>query len=419
VQGTPTPDTTVTTLSKQKLEAEVNQLQRQNDRSFWAWFWGSGATILSTFVALGAGFAGFWRWRSDQRVERQKREQERSNELAKRAEERFQSVVEGLGSEDTERRVGAAIMLRTFLQPEYEQFYQQTFDLAVAHLRLRKADQESFSSQNILSQGLFAAFKMRARRQHRQNNTSSIPLDSLSQALILVFQEAFPRARDWRKQLASESKEFDPHILDASSVQLDNAYLSKADLAGAWLEKVSLQEAYLRGANLHGANLRRADLRGAYLGWTDLRRANLRRANLCRVNLYRADLRGANLYRADLRGANLRGADLGGADLGGADLRKADLRGTNLRGANLSSVDLRPTEVHLGGARSEKPRSANLSEADLSEADLRKAILTGTHPEHAQSLDKTKMSGVVGLDDPKQREECIAKGAIFDDGNDA
>jgi hypothetical protein len=33
-------------------------------------------------------------------------------------------------------------MLRTFLQEEqgYEQFYRQAFDLAVAHLRLRKAE---------------------------------------------------------------------------------------------------------------------------------------------------------------------------------------------------------------------------------------------------------------------------------------
>ena len=69
------------------------------------------------------GLIGLSRWLGDRRDEREKR-----------AEERFQSAVTGLGNEKEGARIGAAILLRTFLRPGYEQFYIQTFDLAVANL---------------------------------------------------------------------------------------------------------------------------------------------------------------------------------------------------------------------------------------------------------------------------------------------
>src|SRR5204862_5651299 len=82
------------------------------------------------------------RWLEDREAERERRDAEQQRwlkdqeaEREKRAEERFQAVVEGLGSEREEAKVGAAITLRTFLRPGYEQFYTQVFDLAVAHLR--------------------------------------------------------------------------------------------------------------------------------------------------------------------------------------------------------------------------------------------------------------------------------------------
>jgi hypothetical protein len=80
-------------------------------------------------IVIGA-LVGLWRWRRDQHTEREKR-----------AEERFQAAVTGLGDEKEGARIGAAILLRTFLRPGYEQFYTQAFDLAVANLRLPRAPQ--------------------------------------------------------------------------------------------------------------------------------------------------------------------------------------------------------------------------------------------------------------------------------------
>ena len=151
VQITPTEDATVTALNKEKLAQEVEQLKNQNQLDLFSWLRTNASIFFSTLAVVLGGLFGLWRWSVDRRdaqnkeLEAQSEAQnkeliDRKTEREKRAEERFQSVVEGLGSERNEAKVGAAIMLRTFLQPDYEQFYQQSFDLAVAHLRLREVN---------------------------------------------------------------------------------------------------------------------------------------------------------------------------------------------------------------------------------------------------------------------------------------
>ncbi len=270
VQATPTEDATVTALNKEKLAQEVQQLKNQNEPDLFGWFQRNASIFLSTLVVVVGALIGFWRWRVDRRdaqnkeLEDRKAERERRDEEQKRlledrkaererqSEERFQAVVEGLGSTSIATQVGAAIMLRTFLSSGYEQFYSQTFDLAVAYLRLRNIGLEPEAP------------------------------DSFNQALIRVFRESFPLARDLPNQ-SSQS-------LDALGIRLDGAYLARSDLRGA-----RMPESYLRKANLVAANLREVNLRDAIL-----------------------------------IGANLGGANLGGAYFDGADLRESNLSRTNL-----------------------------------------------------------------------------------------
>jgi hypothetical protein len=134
VQGTPTVDATA--VAGDILKQQDEQLQRANSGLWPYWLSVSGSiggigAILAAVAAFIVASRGFKQWLGN-----------RQDEQVKRAEERFQKVVEGLGSERVEAKFGAAIMLRTFLQEEqgYEQFYRQAFDLAVAHLRLRKAE---------------------------------------------------------------------------------------------------------------------------------------------------------------------------------------------------------------------------------------------------------------------------------------
>lgn len=312
VEQTPTvTDPTVTALEKEKLIQEVDQLKNAN---FWSWT--SASTFFSTMALIIAGVVGGIRWFSD-----------RSTEREKRAEERFQTVVEGLGAKRTETKIAAAIMLRTFLQPGYKQFYRQAFDLAVANLRLLKAHSKS-----------------------QNDPDASEPLTPLAQALIIVFKGGFPLARDWLKQ--------DPRSLDATEILLDHAYLSGADLKTIWMPGAFLRKAILNRTDLSEALLSDAKFIGA-----ELKNAVLRKAQLRRVNFSGADLSGANLSETKLRDAKFIGANLSGVDLSGAELPGADLSKAN--------------------------------------------------PEDAKSLKNTRMHNVIGLT-PKQRDICLAKGAIME-----
>jgi uncharacterized protein YjbI with pentapeptide repeats len=309
VAASPTEDATVTALNKEKLAQEVQQLKEQNAPDLFGWLRANAAILLSTLVVVIGGLIGLFRWlgdrrdeqtkrREDQRSEQEKRAEEqkrwledRQAEREKRAEERFQAAVEGLGNDNYGVKVGAAILLRTFLQPGYEQFYRQAFDLAVVHLRLRKADP-----------------------------SIPEPVDSLSQALITVLRESFSLARDGLgKQLFQSS----PQTLDATGVQLDHAYLSQTDLRGIWMP----------GAHLQGAHLWKTDLRDAIIQYSNLGGAYLKEANLQLVHLWRTDLTGADLTGADLTGAGLREANLTKADLTDTNLEDArSLKDTNLHG---------------------------------------------------------------------------------------
>jgi hypothetical protein len=235
---------------------------------------------------------GFRQWQGQQEAEHEKRRRDYILEQQKLDEGRFQSVVKGFESERVEARVGAAILLLTFLQPGYEQFYSQIFYLAVSLLRLRKFDSQVPE-----------------------------PVDAMSQALITVFKQSFPLAR------GEDFSKFEPEKLDATGAQLDNAYLSKTDL-----RKIRLREASLRGAHFWESQLQEAFLKHSDLKDAFLVRAHLEGADLGDVNLVNANLKGAHLEGAHLRDADLEGADFTGADLTDTRIQNAkSLKGTILR----------------------------------------------------------------------------------------
>jgi hypothetical protein len=124
VQTTPTEDATVTELNKEKLAQEVRQLKAQNEPDFFGRLQ-MNAVLLSTLVVVLGSLVGLFRWFAD-----------RGSEREKRVEERFQAAVTGLGDEKEGTRIGAAILLRTFLHLDYERFYTQIFQLVAANLRL-------------------------------------------------------------------------------------------------------------------------------------------------------------------------------------------------------------------------------------------------------------------------------------------
>jgi uncharacterized protein YjbI with pentapeptide repeats len=405
VQATPTVDLTVTALAKEQLTLQVRQLQDQNN-----WFANNSTALIAAAATFIVALFGIHQWAITVRQAKDKelkdREDERRKEIAAQekeskdrqavqdkelraqAEERFKTAVIALGDEKESVQIGGAILLRSFLDKEdkkiYGRYYAQIFDLAVAHLRLPRTPQPQEDPDAVL------------------------PLTTLSQALIDVYKETFPRARSLVHDSSNGGNEgavqsldmpeirlhpagypVDPpsvalQSLDASRVRLDNAYLVGADLRRIYMREGKLPRANIRDTNLSEAYLQWADLSGAYLRRVDLRGAKLYEANLIGAKPWEADLRGANCHEADFSGAYLHLTDLRNAVLWQARLCRADLSRAKLSGAYLNDADL--------------------SEADLSETDL----------EDALTLKNANLRGARGLT-KEQLATCKAKGAIIDE----
>lgn len=358
VRATPIEDATVTALNKEKLQKDIEKDQSgiDKDRSdiFWSW-----TAALTVFGGIITAFITAMRYFNDRQAEREKAAAEREKE----AREALRLAIVGLGSENNDTKVGAVTSLRALLISGYERYYQQIFELAIANLRARRTESDQPE-----------------------------PLDAFKQALIALFKDSYPLARDTLKERYPKSR-FNPRSLDATGIIFDNAYLVRADLRQAWMPFALLRNADLLEANLSNANLNGADLSGS-----DLSYANLTGADLSEANLRRANLRASNLNGAILLRANLAEAEISMSLLSGAFLREANLRGANLIDAKISNASF---------------RRANFSEVNLSRSNLTNTDLTQTNIEEAQSLQGTDLSGVKGLTE-EQLKACKAKGAIID-----
>jgi len=358
--ATPTVDLTVTALAKEQLTLQVKQLQNQlqNQNS---WIENNSTALIAAITAIIVASIGLYQWRGNQNAERRKEIGAQDKDLTAQAEERFKTAVTALGSENEATQVSGAILLRSFLNPEdkgiYGRYYAQIFDLAVAYLRL------SSTSRPI------------------ENPSLPLPLTSLRQALIIVFKEVFPLARNSLGQIQSA---IEGRSLDASGIRLDGAFLAWSDLSHIWMINASLIEARLLRANLCNADLRRANLHKANLHQVIFAAANLHQVNFSQAHLGEANLNEADLDRADLTEANLEGATL----------ISASLQGTKFSGANLRRADLSHANLSAGTSMGETFRSAN--------------------PEDALHLDYTDLRGVKGLT-REQLKACKAKGAIIDE----
>jgi uncharacterized protein YjbI with pentapeptide repeats len=238
-QDTPTVDPTLVALNKEQLTQQIQQFQLQNDRSPLAWFWNFGAAIIAALATLLTASIAFGQWLRSQTDARNKDSKDQ-------AEQRFQKVVEGLGSDKDQARIGGVILLHTFLEPGYEQFYVQIFNLAVAYLRLQRQPDASHKNQ----------------------------LDALNQALIDVLKASLPKARDHYTQ-----SEYRYLKLDARGIRLEHANLREANLGEIWMTKGSLQNAVLESADFSGGWLEMVDFSNANLTDADLTNANLSGAN--------------------------------------------------------------------------------------------------------------------------------------------
>ncbi len=284
-------------LTNEKLRQEIRNLIIENNQLVSPWQQiSSYATVFTVIVAIIGAFTTIWKQFSEQQRDRAQREAE----SMRRLDEKFSSLVQDLGADNTSLKVSAVVSLLTFLKEEYAQFHEQVYLVLLANLKIKQDLQ-------------------------------------VNRLLIRAFEEALRLKLE--KGPPSES-------LDLTHTCLYHADLSKLDLTAADMAFADLESASLRGTKLFRlkgfqTKFTKATFTDANLGEARLNEAIMEFAHLHNANLVAADLKETNLKCAQFYGAKLQSAHLEGADLRGACFEQANLDDTYFYEAVLDSQALR------------------------------------------------------------------------------
>ena len=387
------------TLEIEKLQQEIEKLQIENEYNRNPLL--KGLQFVSVFLPIYVAiFGGGWtlyqyiqeihekneqekqqqQLREKQKDDREKQERKlKDKEKKQKEEERFERIIKNLGSNREQERIGAAISLPTFLNPDYERFYIQVFNLVVGNLRL-----------------YFPEYK------DTKDQSTHIPL---IQSLAIVFRKAYPLVRE----SLSKNPDFEPQQdLNASNINLDKAYFVGTDLKQAWLREASMKGAILRGVSFQNANLQDSNMSQAKLRAATLREANLEGANFMEAELEYAVLSKADATEADFTKAKMKRIIMQEAVLKEAKFINADLESANLSGADATQADFSNTPADSSNASMKgiRMQEAVLKEAKFSDADLESANLSGANATKADFAN-AKMKGII-------MEEGTVSGAKFE-----
>lgn len=281
-----------------KLRQEIKKLEIENKklRNEWDTIIGL-APFLTSVVALLGVFITLWKHLSEQSRQRNLDRKNLEDDRIRRFNEKFNAVVENLGSESPAIQASAAVSIQTFLKPVYSEFHDQVFMILLANLKVQHSD--------VIRQLLTAGFETAIR---------------LKSELVAAENE----------QIEEKDEKI---ILDLSGCALDRANLAKINLGWANLRGTSLQH-----ANLKEACLIRVRGDGANLEFLNGTGSNFEKARLKGANLRGARFRAANLKWVHLEEANLSNCRFEQALLQGAHLEKSVLNGTHFEQANLNNV---------------------------------------------------------------------------------
>lgn len=262
------------TREKERLTLEKERVNAQN------------AIYRSLIQALGGLFfsiTAYLTWRNIKATE------------DKQITERFSKAVEQLGSGKIEVRLGGIYSLERIAIDSAKDHWT-IMEILTSFVQEKSSSLISLQKQK----GSLAERYLTKKKESETQEHDLSPVSKDVQAAITVIGR-----RDYQKEQGEEKR-----ILDLSSTNLTQVYLTGANLQGVHLEKANLTGIHLERANLEGANLKGANLEGANLEGANLEGANLEGANLKNAHLWIAHLEGTNLNRADLENANLRGTNL-------------------------------------------------------------------------------------------------------------
>jgi uncharacterized protein YjbI with pentapeptide repeats len=295
-----------------KLKLEIEQL-----RSPWGTIW-SNPAFLTALGALLAVIVTAWkviaenkRQKDLDRKQRIKELREREAENKRRADQKFTSIIEGLGSGNEAIQASACVSIATFLKPEYKSLHEQVFDILLANLRIQHG--------KVVSRLLVGAFEKALR----------IKLKGSKEKKEKKVEEG-----DERKYGLDLSRS------DLVQVNLSNLDLSNADLGYTQLCLAELKKTILYRVRGYKANLKKAVLSGADLNEARMQHANFHNAYLHDCNLVAADLKYADFRGAQFFNSKMQSAHLEGADITGARFEQANLDDTYFFGVTVDEQAL-------------------------------------------------------------------------------
>lgn len=183
----------------------------------------------------------------------------------------FNSTVEGLSSDASEKKLAAAILLRRFFDEETEQGaagtpYERE---AVAVIAALLRNTQTGELQKLLADGLAYASNLQGA-DLQQCNLSRAYLGQRPRAVVTHGSVRLLSARRWARS-AGDSRGTDPAV----SAPID---LTKADLFGANLSGASFRGGIARDAVFYTALAQGAVFEGAHLEGADFRQADLKAA---------------------------------------------------------------------------------------------------------------------------------------------
>lgn len=317
--------------------------------------------------------------KTEQMAERQKREQSRLEEEARKT---FKELGMDWDAEQRKARREAAGPPKGRVAPMMEDFR------GIA-AKAREAGAPVPDIERMLADETFASRMLELeRRQLDLYRASAHLLPAAVPSTLADSQPARARiqaARDGGEPLVGvDLTGCNLGGIDFRGMVLDGALLEGADLTGANLDGASLKGAVLARARLRGATFRDADLDDANLGDTDLEGAIFDGARLRRVVVMRSRFAGATFRGADLEGATFTEAVPRGADLRGARLRKVIFHEADLRGVDLSEAALEQSQF----------LKCNVEDASFAGADLTGTAWVETRGTGA-TFDRAKLAQAV------------------------
>jgi len=287
-------------LTNEKLRQEIRNLIIENNQLVSPWQQiSSYATVFTVIVAIIGAFTTIWKQFSEQQRDREQREAE----SMRRLDEKFSSLVQDLGSDNTSLKVSAVVSLLTFLKEEYAQFHEQVYLVLLANLKIK----QDLQVNRLLIRAFEKALRLKLEKE--PSSESAEPLD-LTHACL--------------------------YHIDLSNLNLRSADMAFADLQSASFRGTKLfrvkgyqtkfTKATFTGADLGEARLMESDLESAHLHNTTLVASNLKKTNLKCAQFYGAKMQSAHLEGADLRGACFEQANLNDAYFNGATFDQNALR---------------------------------------------------------------------------------------------